>query len=100
VTVAVRDARMGRRKVKRGSYIVLGTNDALVANDVDRTDAIRQAIEALNPGFELLTIYCGRDVDSAAGQLLRDTIAGDLDGVDIELVDGGQAHYDFLITAE
>jgi uncharacterized protein len=100
VTVAVRDARMGRKRVKRGSYIVLGPSDGLVANDADRTVAIRDAIAVLKPGFELLTVYRGRDVDNTAAQLLRDTIAAELDGVDIELVDGGQAHYDFLIAAE
>src|SRR4051794_20329145 len=44
VTVAVRDARMGRKRVKRGSYIVLGPSDALVANDSERTAAIQSAI--------------------------------------------------------
>jgi len=100
VTVAVRDARIGRKKVKRGSYIVLGPNDALLASDVDRTVAIRLAIKLLEPGFELLTVYRGRDVDHAAAETLRDTIASELDGVEIELVDGGQPHYDFLIAAE
>jgi dihydroxyacetone kinase-like predicted kinase len=79
---------------------VLGPSDGLVANDADRTVAIRDAIAVLKPGFELLTVYRGRDVDNTAAQLLRDTIAAELDGVDIELVDGGQAHYDFLIAAE
>jgi dihydroxyacetone kinase-like predicted kinase len=100
VTLAVRDARIGRRKVHRGSYIVLGPNDGLVAVDADRTAAIRSGIGLLKGGYELLTLYRGRDVGHAAGQQLRDALAGDLDGVEIELVEGGQPHYDFLIAAE
>ena len=100
VTVAVRDARIGRRKVRRGNYIVLGPNDGLVAVDTDRTAAIRSGIGRLNGGYELVTLYRGRDVDHAAGQQLRDDLASKLDGVEIELVEGGQPHYDFLIAAE
>ncbi|MDL2334867.1 MAG: DAK2 domain-containing protein [Chloroflexota bacterium] len=100
VTRAVRDARIGRRKVQRGNYIVLGPNDGLVAADSDRTSAIRSGIGLLKNGYELLTLYRGRDVDHAAGQQLRDQLATELDGVEIELVEGGQPHYDFLIAAE
>jgi len=100
VTLAVRDARMGRRKVRRGSYIVLGPNDGLVAADADRKRAIRSAIGRLKPGYELLTLYRGRDIDLADAQELRDELVADLKHVDVELVDGGQAHYDFIITAE
>jgi DAK2 domain fusion protein YloV len=100
VTLAVRDARIGRRKVSRGNYMVLGPNDGLVATDSDRTVAIRSGIGLLKDGFELLTLYRGRDVDHAAGQELRDQLATELDGVEIELVEGGQPHYDFLIAAE
>lgn len=100
VSLAVRDARMGRHKVHRGDYIVLGPNDGLVAADADRTAAIRSGVRLLKSGFELLTLYRGRDVDHAAGQELRDQLATELDGVEIELVEGGQPHYDFLIAAE
>jgi dihydroxyacetone kinase-like predicted kinase len=79
---------------------VLGPNDGLVATDSDRTVAIRSGIGLLKHGFELLTLYRGRDVDHAAGQQLRDQLATELDGVEIELVEGGQPHYDFLIAAE
>jgi len=100
ITLAVRDARIGRQKVHRGDYIVLGPNDGLIAADADRTVAVRSGIGSLKKGYELVTLYRGRDVDHGAGQQLRDALAGELDGVEIELVEGGQPHYDFLIAAE
>lgn len=100
VTAAVRDARIGRRKVRRGEYIVLGPSDGLVATDSDRTAAVRAAVGRLKSGYELLTLYRGRDIDHATGQQLRDALAIELEGVEIELVEGGQPHYDFLIAAE
>ena len=100
VTAAVRDARMGRRKVRRGEFIVLGPSDGLVGSDRDRTAAVVAAARRLKPGFELLTLYRGRSVDHGAAEQLREALGSELDGVEIELVDGGQPHYDFLIAAE
>ncbi len=100
VTAAVRDARMGRRKVRHGEFIVLGPSDGLVAADRDRTTAVLAAASSLKAGFELLTIYRGKGIDHAAAEQLRDALLGALEGVEVELVDGGQPHYDFLIAAE
>jgi DAK2 domain fusion protein YloV len=100
VTAAVRDARMGRHRVKRGEYIVLGPTDGLLASDRDRTIAVVAGVHKLKPGFELLTIYRGEGVSRVAADRLRDALKADLVEVEIELVDGGQPHYDFLISAE
>ena len=86
--------------MRHGEYIVLGPNDGLLASDRDRTTAVRGALRKLKPGYELLTIYSGRDVDQAAADGLRATLAGELENVEIELVEGGQPHYDFLFAAE
>lgn len=100
VTVAVRHARIGRRKVRNGDYIVLGPSDGLLATDSGRTVAILAGIGTLKPGYELLTIYRGHGVDHAAAERLRDSLKVELGDIEIELVDGGQPHYDFLISAE
>ena len=100
VTAAVRDARMGRRRVKRGDYIVLGPSEGLVAFDHDMIAAVTAAVGTLKPGFELVTLYRGRAVDQAAAERMRDALTDALYGVEVELVDGGQPHYDFVIAAE
>ena len=100
VTIAVRDARMGRRTVRRGEYIVLDPDDGLVAVDTDRTAAVLAGMSALKPGFELVTIYRGLDVDHRAAEDLRDALRGEVGDIEYELVDAGQPHYDFLISAE
>jgi dihydroxyacetone kinase-like predicted kinase len=100
VTAAVRDARMGRTKVHRGDFIVLGPTDGLVANDRDRTAAVLAAVKKLKPGFELLTVYRGDAIEQSAAEDLREALLAATAGLEIELVDGGQRHYDFVIAAE
>ena len=100
VTKAVRDARIKRRKVKRGEHIVLDPDDRLLATGPDLTAAMIDGIGNLKPGFELLTFYFGDGVDRDAAQGLADAIQPVLEGVEIELVEGGQPHYSYLVAAE
>ena len=100
VTAAVRDARIGRRKVKRGEHIVLGPDDGLLAADRDRTAAVLAALGKLKPGFELLTIYRGDGVAGADLDGLREAVAAAYPDVEVESVHGGQPHYSYLISAE
>lgn len=100
VTAAVRDARIGRHRVRRDEFIALDPDDRLIAADPDRTAAVVAAVKKLKPGFELLTIYRGEGVSHAAAVRLRDTVRDATTDVEIEVIDGGQPHYDFLISAE
>ncbi len=100
VAVAVRHARVGRRRVRHGDFIVLGPSDGLMATDSDRTAAVLAAAHRLKPDFELLTVYRGQNVPQTDAEHLGEALRAELDGVEIELVDGGQPHYDFLISAE
>ncbi len=65
VTRAVRNATIGGRRVKKGQVIVLDPDDGLVAADNDEGRAVVAAVDALSPGFELLTIYYGDGADLA-----------------------------------
>ena len=100
VTEAVRDAVIGGRKVRKGQTIVLDPDDGLLAVNSDRTKAVLAALEALEPGFELLTIYYGSGADLAEAQALSRRLGEWRAGVEVEVLHGGQPHYRYLIAAE
>jgi DAK2 domain fusion protein YloV len=100
VTEAVRDATIGRRKVKRGETIVLDPDDGLVASGGDRDRAVLGAVAKLTPGFELLTIYYGDGADLAETERLAKRIGAAVPGAEVEVVRGGQPHHRYLIAAE
>jgi DAK2 domain fusion protein YloV len=100
VTEAVRDATIGRRKVKRGETIALDPDDGLVAVDDDPTTAVLSAIRSLKPGFELITLYYGAGVGLAGAECLARRIHELATGAEVEVVHGGQPHYRYLISAE
>ena len=95
VTEAVRDAKIGGRKVKRGQTIALDPDDGLIAVDSDRDKAVLSAMAALRPGYELVTIFYGDGADLAEAE-----VGGVMPGAEIEVRHGGQPFYRYLISAE
>jgi uncharacterized protein len=100
VTEAVRDAIVGGRRVRMGQTIVLDPDDGLLAANNDRMKAVLAAMAALEPGFELVTIYYGEGADEAEAEGVAKRIGEALPGVEVEVVPGGQPHYRYLIAAE
>jgi fatty acid kinase len=100
VTEAVRDAKIGGRKVKRGQTIALDPDDGLIAVDGDREKAVLAAMNALKPGYELVTLFYGDGADLAEAEAMSRKIGGILPGTEIEVRHGGQPFYRYLISAE
>ncbi len=100
VTEAVRDATIGGRKVKRGQTIALDPDDGLIAVDSDREKCVSAAVAALQPGFELVTLFYGDGADLAETEAMARTIGRVVPGTDIEVRHGGQPFYRYLISAE
>jgi uncharacterized protein len=100
VTAAVRDAKIGAQQVAKGDHIVLGPDEGLLACAADRTEAIVAGLRRFEPGFELLTIYRGQGVSNGELDALRAALATEMPDVEIEVIDGGQPHYSFLVSAE
>jgi dihydroxyacetone kinase-like predicted kinase len=99
VTEAVRDAKIGGQKVKKGQTIALDPDDGLVAVDSDRTKAVMKAIATFAPGTELVTLYYGADATLLEAEAMVQEIGRAL-GADTLLLHGGQPHYRYLISAE
>ncbi len=100
VSTCVRAVPFRDRRVEEGETIVLDADGALAAADPDRETAVLAGVAALEPRFELLTLYRGRDADPAEAAGLADRLTAALGGVEVEVVDGDQPHYRYLIAAE
>ena len=100
VTEAVRDAKVGGKRVKKGQTIVLDPDDGLVAVDGDCQKAVLAALGSLAPGFELVTLYYGEGADLEHAEGLARLVSGWRSGIEVELIHGGQPHYRYLIAAE
>jgi DAK2 domain fusion protein YloV len=100
VTLAVRDATIGSKKVKHGQTIALDPDEGLLAVNNDPMRCILDAVGRLKPGFELVTVFYGADAHLDEAEDVAKRIQQSLSGVDVELRHGGQPHYRYLISAE
>ena len=100
VTCAVRDARVSGRAVREGQTIVLDPDDGLVAVDDDLATAVMRAVATFPSNVELISLFHGQDVKPPEGEALARQIALARPTVEVELRDGGQPHYRYLISGE
>jgi DAK2 domain fusion protein YloV len=101
VTFAARDGRVGRQAMKRGD--ILGLIDGKVEMvGADPSEVLIGLVERMvRSDDEIVTIYYGQDVSPEAGTAavarLEDALG---DEVEIEIHDGGQPLYYYIVSVE
>ena len=100
VTHAVRDTRSNRLKVKKGDVIGL-INDRLEFAGSDYAEIVNKAIGKLGPdSYELVTVYRGRGASDAEMADVDSAIRSSFPGLEVEVQQGGQEHYPFILSVE
>jgi dihydroxyacetone kinase-like predicted kinase len=100
VTTAVRDVSVNSLEVREGQIIGLVDGELVLAGeDLDTVvlDVLRQmgAKDA-----EILTLYCGESVAEESAQELVARIEATFPQAEVEVVEGGQPHYHYILSAE
>ena len=72
----------------------------LAVQQLGRDQAVLAALNALETGFELITLYYGAGVDPVEAEDLAHRVREWRPGVEVEVIRGGQPHYRYLIAAE
>ncbi len=100
VTRAVRDATIGGVAVAAGEVIGLLDDVLTVSGDDSATVALDLLGRMDAEHAELVTLYTGADVATATAETLRARIGERYPNVAVEIVAGGQPHYDFIVSVE
>jgi len=98
ITVAIRDANVDGAPVRKGEHLAL-LDGALVAHAPDELAALATAAKSLSE-TELFTLYVGAGVDDARRDAAASRLRTTFPGAEVEVVDGGQPHYPFIVAAE
>jgi hypothetical protein len=100
VTHAVRDTRSNGVKVKKGDVIGI-VNDRLEFAGDDYAEVVKQALGRLGPdSYELVTVYRGEQASDAEMAKLESEIRSHYPGLEVEVQQGGQHHYPFILSVE
>ena len=98
ITYAVRDTTIDGREIHSGDILFLGDNGLLSA-EKDILSAVREALPKMGEG-EILSLYYGEDVKAEDAEALVSEIQKDNPDLEIELQNGGQAVYYYLVSLE
>jgi DAK2 domain fusion protein YloV len=100
ITRAIRDANVNGLAVKEGDIIGLHNNN-LVLTGKDRDEVAWQLLDWMGADErELLTIYWGNGVTQEEASAFHARVQGQYENAEVELVEGGQPLYDYIISAE
>ena len=101
VTFAARDSEMRGERIKKGQ--ILGMEDGKITlvdnNMVDVAFRVTRRLVKKNNGT-LVTVFYGEETDEAAANELGDRLQARFPGAEINVIDGGQPVYYFIISVE
>lgn len=100
VTIAVRDTKLNGREIKKDDY--MGIVDGEITNtnpDVQQatTDMVKHM---LDEDSEVVTILYGQDGDQSTAEAIRDEVLAADDELDVQIYEGDQPVYPYLISVE
>jgi len=98
IVQAVRDAVVKGVSVRKDEVMALDPVDGIVATGGDDIEALTQALEGEEA--ELITLYLGAGVDSAAGERMATAARRAIPGVEVELARGEQPIERVLVSLE
>ena len=98
ITYAVRDTTIDGREIHSGDILFLG-DKGLLSAEKDILSAVREALPKMGEG-EILSLYYGEDVKAEDAEALVSEIQKDNPDLEIELQNGGQAVYYYLVSLE
>ncbi len=100
VTRAVRSTQVNGLEVTEGDVIGL-LNDQLVAAGTDYTGVVLDVLAQVSAeNYEIATIYFGQDAARNEADVLAQQIVARYTNLEIEVLEGGQAHYRYILSLE
>ena len=100
VTRAARKSEIDGEKIRKGQFIAIRNDNHLIAWGDTIDDVILDALEKSGVAdSELVTLYSGVEIEPEAADQAAAEIRNRY-GVEVELVVGGQPHYDYIISVE
>ena len=100
ITTATRAAQINGVCVEEGEFIGL-LDGELTASGSTLEEVVQEMLRQMQADEqEIITIYYGQDITGAEAEGLADEIQAGYSDQEVELVDGGQPHYHYILSAE
>ena len=100
VTYAVRDTEIDDKTINKGDYMGIGDKGILSVGP-DRDTVIKDMVaEMVDDDSSVITIYYGEDVKEDDAEAIKASLEEAYEDVEVELQNGGQPIYYYIISVE
>jgi hypothetical protein len=100
LTTATRDVELDGVPVKNGQIIGLHNGKLVIATD-SLEDGVKALLEKIGlDDYELVTLFYGSDMTPGGAQEIAELIQENYKGIEVEVQEGGQPHYHFILSIE
>ncbi len=100
ITIATRTVEIDGVNVNEGEIIVLHNGKLILSTDKLTTACLSFLEKAQADDYELITLFYGADIHKAEVNHIADIIRDAYPDQEVEVQDGGQPHYQFIIAIE
>ena len=100
ITTAVRSVQIGGVRVREGDYIgLINGNLTIAGQQIERV--IQDTLDRMDiDEYEILTLYYGEDISTDVAQQTAQRIKQHYSHLEIEVVNGGQPYYAYIVSVE
>ena len=100
ITYAVRDTSIDGHDIKKGDYMGIG-DKTILSVGTDMNTVIEEMISAMvDDTSELISLYFGSDVEESDAEKVKEQISAKFSGLDVDIQNGGQPVYYYIVSVE
>jgi len=100
ITQAIRSVQIDGVSVEEGEFIGLVNGKLRVRGDSPNQTTISALRETDAKAYEIITVYYGESISPEEAEQLADQIEKQFPEQEVEVVDGGQPHYYYILSVE
>ena len=100
VTVAVRDTQLNGKTIKKDDYMGIVDGEIVAVEKTIEDAAEAMVTTMLDADSEIVTILYGADGDQTGAETLKEKILAQDDELDVQIYEGDQPVYPYLISVE
>jgi dihydroxyacetone kinase-like predicted kinase len=100
ITRAIRNVQLDGLEIKKGYFIAILNDEALIASGSSASHVVLKALEKMNiAGIEIVTVYYGAETRDAEADNIAKEIRAEYP-VEVEVFYGGQPYYNYVLSLE
>ncbi len=100
ITYAVRDTKIDDKEIRQGNIMGIGDHGILAVGEEIQDTAVETVKAMADEDSEIISIYYGSDVTEEDAQKLAEHLEEEYPDLDVEINEGGQSIYYYVISVE